>query len=143
MPYRYLAEEATADVAIEVSGETLEEVFQSAADATLNVMIRELDSIQDREGRPIEVHGEAQDLLLFDFLERLIYFKDAEQLLLRVSGVRIEWTEGGWSARAEGRGERLDPARHAQGVDVKAVTLHELRLERIDRGWRAHLILDI
>lgn len=93
--------------------------------------------------REIEARSDAQDLLLFEFLGRLIYFKDAEQLLLRVTNVRIDWADGAWTCRAEGRGERLDPARHAQGVDVKAVTLHGFRLERTDRGWRVHWILDI
>jgi SHS2 domain-containing protein len=44
---------------------------------------------------------------------------------------------------AEARGEPLDPARHRLLADVKAVTLHRLRVERTVRGWEASVVLDI
>ena len=44
---------------------------------------------------------------------------------------------------ATGAGEPLDPARHSQRVDVKAVTLHHFALSQTPRGWEAHVILDI
>jgi SHS2 domain-containing protein len=37
---------------------------------------------------------------------------------------------------------RYDPARHAEGADVKAVTWHAARLEREGEGWVAQIILD-
>jgi hypothetical protein len=42
MPYRFLEDIATADIAFEARGETLEEVFTAAAEATMNVMIESL-----------------------------------------------------------------------------------------------------
>ncbi len=38
---------------------------------------------------------------------------------------------------------RYDPARHAEGVDVKAVTWHAARLEPEGGGWVAQAVLDI
>ena len=49
MPFHFLEEVATADIAFEAWGENLEETFISAADATMNVIIEELNSIQPRE----------------------------------------------------------------------------------------------
>ena len=46
MSYEYLEDMATADVAFRASGATLEELFQSAAKATTNVMVENLDSIR-------------------------------------------------------------------------------------------------
>lgn len=143
MPYRFLEEEAVADVAFEAWGRELEDVFRATADAVLNVMIENLDGVQDRERRTIELGSEALDLLLFDFLQRLIYVKDAERLLLRLRHARIERRRDRWTLVAETRGERLDPTRHRQRVDVKAVTLHEFRLDETDEGWRAHVVLDV
>jgi SHS2 domain-containing protein len=40
-------------------------------------------------------------------------------------------------------GEELDMNRHDLVVDVKAVTLHQFRVEKTDRGWEAFVILDI
>lgn len=143
MPYEFLEDEATADVAFEAWGKDLEEVFRSAAEATLNIMVDNPEDIKPLERRSLELSNEALDLLLFDFLQQLIYYKDAELLLLRVPEVRVEGRDGAWRLRAVAQGERLDSARHRQIVDVKAVTLHHFRLEQIPGGWRAHVILDI
>ena len=40
-------------------------------------------------------------------------------------------------------GERIDPKRHELVADVKAVTLHDLRVERSATGWDAHVTLDV
>ena len=82
-------------------------------------------------------------MLLFDLLQELIFYKDSEQLLLRVDEVRIETQPGEYRVTATGRGETLDPGRHEQRVDVKAVTLHQFSLEKTDDGWMAQVILDI
>ena len=36
-----------------------------------------------------------------------------------------------------------DPALHAEGTDVKAITWHEARLDPDGEGWRAQVILDV
>lgn len=143
MRYRFLEDVATADIAFEASGSTLEEVFTASAEATLNVMIEGLDTVEPREERAISLTDTSLEMLLFNFLQEVIFHKDAEQLLLRVTDCRIRETNGEFRLTAKGRGERLDPARHEQRVDVKAVTLHQFRLENVDGEWRAHVILDI
>jgi SHS2 domain-containing protein len=141
--YRYLEDFATADIAFEAEGETLEDLFRAAADATMNVMIEDVDSIRAHETRPIELQDPEIDILLFDFLQELIYYKDAEQLLLRVDDIAISEKGGVYGLRAGCRGERLDPERHEQRADVKAVTLHCFKVERTRRGWEALAILDV
>ncbi len=143
MPYEFLEEIATADIAFEAWGENLEETFVSAADATLNVMVEELDSIQPQEEREIRLENEQLDMLLFDFLQELIYYKDSEKLMLRVGRLKIQGESSPFLLEAMALGEKLDPDRHHPRVDVKAVTLHRFRLEKTDRGWEALVILDI
>jgi len=143
MQYQFLEDVATADIAFEASGQTLEEVFTACAEATLNVMIEDLETVEPREERDISLADASLEMLLLNFLQEIIFHKDAQQLLLRVTDCRIEEVGGEFRATGKGRGERLDPARHAQRVDVKAVTLHQFRLEKVDSEWRAHVILDI
>lgn len=38
---------------------------------------------------------------------------------------------------------RYDPERHADGVDLKAVTRHAARFEEVEGHWRAQVIFDI
>jgi SHS2 domain-containing protein len=143
MPYQFLEDIATADIAFKAWGRNLEEAFIAAADATMNVMVEEIDSIQPRESRDIRLKNDSVDLLLHDFLQELIYHKDSERLMLRVKRVRIDEESSPFTLQGIAQGETLDPERHHPGVDVKAVTLHRFRLEKTDRGWEALVILDI
>jgi SHS2 domain-containing protein len=115
----------------------------AAADATMNVMIDNLDAIEPRETRHIELMNDKLDMLLFDFLQEFVYFKDAERLLLRVHEVSIHENDGKFSLNAKTAGEPLHAARHHQRADVKAVTLHNFSVEKQDDGWKARVLLDI
>ncbi len=143
MPYEFLDDVATADIAFRAWGKDLEETFVAAADATMNVMVENLDSIDPRDRRQIKLENDMLDMLLFNFLQELIYYKDAEKLLLRVNQVKIKKSGQHFVLEGIGAGEKLDLSRHHTRVDVKAVTLHRFSLEKSDQGWRVFVILDI
>jgi SHS2 domain-containing protein len=144
MPYEYLDDVAIADIAFRAWAENVEHVFVEAGEALMNVMVEELDGIDGREQRRIHLESEELDLLLFDFLESMIYYKDAENLLLRARRVKIaQELKVRFSLDSTLTGEPIDPARHRLRVDVKAVTLHRFKLEKTAGGWEAFVILDI
>ncbi len=143
MPYEFLEDVATADIAFIARGETLEETFLASAEATLNIMVEKVDAVHPKETRVLRLENPQLDLLLFDFLQELIYYKDAEKLMLRVSQVKIQRDGRNFTLHATAQGETLDWERHLPRVDVKAVTLHQFRLEKTGEGWKAHVILDI
>jgi SHS2 domain-containing protein len=143
MPYEYLEEIGTADIAFEATGRDLSELFRDAADATTNVMIDNIEAIQPRETRQIELSNDKLDMLLFDLLQELIFLKDAERLLLRLREVQIIETAENYFVKATAEGELLDAERHHQRADVKAVTLHDFSVERTEDGWKAKVLLDI
>jgi protein archease len=143
MPYHYLEEIGTADIAFEATGRDLPELFRDAADATVNVMIDNIDAIHPVETRQIELSNDKLDMLLFDFLQELIFLKDAERLLLRIREVQIAERDENYFVEATAEGEPLDTERHLQRADVKAVTLHDFSVEQIDGEWKATVLLDI
>ena len=143
MPFEFLDEIATADVAFEAWGDTVEEMFISAAEATMNVMVADLERIERSQKRQIQISSDALDMLLFNLLQEIIFFKDAEQLLLRIEKAKIERKNGVYLLEATGWGEQIDPERHRLVVDVKAVTLHRFKVEQTQRGWETFIILDI
>jgi SHS2 domain-containing protein len=143
MPYEFVDELTVADIAFRAWGRDLEEAFVAAADAVMNAMVEDLETIQPRETRTFNVDHEALDLLLFNFLQELIYYKDAQQLLLRVRELRLTAERTPYALQATVAGEPIDPHRHRMRVDVKAVTLHRFSLTRTERGWEAMVILDI
>jgi SHS2 domain-containing protein len=137
-----LTDIAIADAAFEAWGDTIEDLFIAASDATTNVMVEDLGTIHDQERRSIKVEENAIDMLLFQLLQELIFFKDAEQLLLRVSSARIKQRHGAYQLRAMAYGEEINPKKHELLVDVKAVTLHRFLVEQTPHGWKAIVILD-
>ena len=143
MPYTYLEDVGTADIAFEATGRDLPELFTAAADATMNVMIDNLDAIEPRETRQIELSNDNIEMLLFDFLQEFVYFKDAGRLLLRARETQIGQKREVYFLKAKVAGERLDDTRHQQRADVKAVTLHGFSVEKQDSGWKAKVLLDI
>ena len=143
MPYHYLEEIGTADIAFEATGRDLGELFSHAADAMMNVMIDNLDAIEPRETQQIKLSNDNIEMLLFDFLQELIYFKDARRLLLRARETQIVQRDEAYFLKAKVAGELLDDARHQQRADVKAVTLHGFSVEKRDGGWKAKVLLDI
>jgi SHS2 domain-containing protein len=142
VPYRYLEDIATADVAFEAWGEDLEAMFVAAADATMNVMVTNLNAIDRTEHRSLRVAAEELDMLLFELLQELIFYKDAERLLLRIPDVLIKKQSGQFVLTAEAYGEELNTQKHDPIVDIKAVTLHRFKVEETPRGWEAFVILD-
>lgn len=143
MPYEFLEEIATADIAFYAWGEDLEALFISAADAVINTMVDYLSAIALQQTRNITLENNAIDLLLFEFLQEFIYYKDSELLLLRPQQVTIQQQGEAYQLTAVTQGEKLDWQRHHQRVDVKAVTLHQFCLEQTTEGWQARVILDI
>ena len=104
MPYRYLEEIGTADIAFEATGHDLPELFRDAADATTNVMIDNIEAIQPRETRQIELSNDKLDMLLFDLLQELIFLKDAERLLLRIRELQISKRDESYVLKATAAG---------------------------------------
>ena len=136
-------EGATSDLTFRAYGDTLDALFTAAADATTGAMVRSLDSVETTTSHAVQLEADALDLLLMAFLDEIVFWKDAEQQLLRAADVRVGWRDGRYRLRAELRGERIDPRRHDLEADVKAVTLSGLCVERAGEGWRAQATLDV
>jgi SHS2 domain-containing protein len=143
MPYRYIEEIATADVAFEAWGGTLEELFKAAVDATMNLMVENLDTIAKKEEKEIEAEDSSEDLLLFQVLQEMIFIKDAYLLAMRFDGVEIKRENGVLRFRGRASGEELNREKHHLAVDVKAVTMHRLKVEKKNDRWYATVVLDI
>lgn len=136
-PYRIL--EHTADIGFEACGTTREEVFRNAARALQNLMV-DLDSIAPREEIRIGIEGSDAPSLLVNWLSEILYLFDAEGWVFRdfeLSDLRDH------SLAARARGEKRDATRHQVKLLVKAVTYHQLSLERTLEGWRAQVYVDI
>ena len=143
MPYRYLDNIAIADAAFEAWGDSLGELFISAADAVLNVMMENPEAVAETESRTLRCEGDSPEMLLFNMIGELIFYKDAEQLFLKLKKPVIEKRHDTYVMIADAVGEAIDPEKHELNVDIKAVTFHRFALEQTARGWKATVVLDV
>ncbi len=143
MAYQFFDDVAIADVAFEATGKTLGELFESAALATTNTMVKDLSTVKKKEKRTVKLSQKELDRLLHDFMQEIIFLKDAEMLLFSSYDIVIEETAGGFELTATCEGERLDMGRHELLVDVKAVSWHMFKIEHAAGSWKAFIILDV
>ena len=131
-----------ADIAFRAYGNTLNELFIASAMAMLSVMLENLESIRPVVTRSIILEQGERDLLLYLFLQELVFYKDSEFLLLKPVSVAID--EGaGCQLHCTAAGERIDRDRHLFSVDVKAVTMHRLSVDHSGGEWRSLVVLDV
>ncbi len=131
--------EHTADVGIVVHGADLAELFANAGVGMFALMV-DLEGVEEREERLIQVEGRDRETLLVRWLTELLYYLDAEEMLFRRFEME-ELTER--RLRARGFGEPIDRGRHELHFGVKAVTRHMLEIAPEDGGWRATVLFDI
>jgi len=147
VPYKYIEDKFIADVAFEAWGGTREELFMAASDATAGLMVENLKNIENinenSENKIIELKETEIDMLLFDVLQELIFFKDAYQLICRFRNVKITSENKRIVFKGTAVGEKIDYKKHNLAVDVKAVTLHEFKVQYSNNLWKAHVVLDI
>ncbi|MEM4310795.1 MAG: archease [Nitrososphaerales archaeon] len=143
MPYKYIEDLSIADVAFEAYGESLEELFLSCALAITNTMIKDLSKVEPIFLRNIVLENDDIEMLLFNFLQELIFYKDAEKLLFSSLKIKLKKVNTNYKLECEARGEELNMAKHELLVDVKAVTLHHFQVKLSEGRWMAKVVLDV
>jgi SHS2 domain-containing protein len=135
----YQAFDHTADLGLAITGASEEELFANAANAVFDI-ITDLDRVESREVRRIEVEGDGREDLLINFLREILYLYNGEHWLLKKLHI-VRISEKG--LEAEARGEPLDGRRHEIFKEIKAVTYHQAQVRQSPAGWTARVIFDV
>jgi SHS2 domain-containing protein len=131
--------EHTADLGLRIRAADLNTLFADAAQALFSVIVEDLQAVRPVQSVKVRLEGDDSVFLLFDWLKELLYYFDAEHLLFGKFEVQV--TDAGLNATAWG--EPLDRSRHVLDHEVKAVTYHGLRVEKVGDQWEAEVIVDI
>ena len=123
---RFELVEHTADIGLIAYGSTLAETFANAACGMFSI-IAGLDAVTETESRSLELSEADPEALLFEWLNRLIYFFDVDMLLFNRFDI-IEFD--GCQLKAVCHGEKYDPSRHQLKTGVKSATYHMLKVDK-------------
>ena len=129
----------TADLVFASRAADLSTLFEEAGRAFLSVVVSNPDVVEPRFALEVHVAGTDREYLFLDWIDELLYRFESKKFLASQFDVII--SDDG--VRGTIRGEPYDSARHLLAHEVKAVTYHGLKVEPIEGGWLAEVILDI
>jgi len=138
MKYRFI--DHTADIAFEVFGSDLADLLKNATLAFGEAFTYPKQLRTDKEVE-IEIKTDGADYLLNKWLNELLYFFDTEFLGVKDVEVKVSIENGIYSAKGVLKGSDLTP--ELVKVEPKAITLHNYKVEKKDKGWYAYVVVDI
>jgi SHS2 domain-containing protein len=131
--------EHTADTGLVIESDDLPALFEQAADGLFE-MIAERRGRSPEQSVDIEVTGVDWPDLMFCWLRELLgVWTGGERIPVGVCILEL----APYRIRAEVKTAAYDPGVHRLGEEIKAVTYHQLRVDKLDGGWRAQVIFDV
>jgi SHS2 domain-containing protein len=143
MSYEIIDAISRADIAFRVRGKDPEELFAAGASALVSIMLQNPGAILLSTNVSFNCESPELDLLYFDFLSEFIFYKDSKKLILLPERVTIKQSNDGYYLTCRAKGDTIDRNRHNFNVDIKAVTMHNLKVEQRNDEWTATVVLDV
>lgn len=130
--------EHTADVKFKASGDSMEESFSESVKAFSEIV----GGMNGQTTYSIEVESESHEALLFDFMDKLIFLQDVNDVVLsHAEHLEIEELEDGYRLRADIWADNIEDSMSV--LDVKGPTYSEMYVRFEDGKWRLQVVLDI
>lgn len=122
--YEYM--DHTADVILHSWGSSLREAMEQCCVCFFSYMT-ELDTVDVTTTVEVEASGHDILDLLYHLLDEFLFSFGTEFVVCR--RVRLlELDEERFTAKAQGFGERFDLKKHPQGTEIKAITMHQIKV---------------
>lgn len=136
---KYILIDHTADIGIDVFGDSLQDLFANAAFAMFDI-IADLSNVKNKDEYRISVSGVDREQLLVNWLSELLYLHDVNGLLFKDFTINnITDTQLDAIARGEGYKDGI----HIIKTEMKAVTYHNLSIIKKDSQWQGRIIFDV
>ncbi len=141
MNVRYKFLNHTADAKFQAYGNSLEEAFQNAAEATANLMWS-TKKVRPRIKRKVNITGKDKEQLLVKFLEEILFLLDSDDFLFcSVKGLSIKKEKADYTLEAWFFGEKISDKSEIFG-SVKAVTYSDMVIEGNDH-YLIQVVVDV
>ena len=143
MDYELIEDITHADVAVRVRGASYSELFVKSGRALMSEMVENPGDISPLIIKEGVFSGDNIELLFFEFLNEILFFKDAESLLLLPDNISVTDNESVYKCSFRLAGEKIIREKHIFRVDVKAVTMHGLRIYKENDLFVAETVFDV
>ena len=129
--------EHTADLAVELTGKTMNELLESAVSAFV-CLLTNPESVHAELKKTFTISAHTPEGLLVGVVNELIYLFEVEEFIPHHAVVATD----GKTARCEVIGELIDTTRHTFDHYVKSATYGGLKVGFDENIYKATLILD-
>ncbi len=130
----------TADIAVVVRGDDMQDLFRNAARALNSVLVGDQAEVGREVEKTVNLDSTDMDALLIDWLNELLFYADAEQLVF--SDFHFDDVQDGHLS-VVCRGEYLEGSRNLFIREVKAATYHGSHISQTDNGYMARIVFDV
>ncbi|HEY8449342.1 MAG TPA: archease [Bacillota bacterium] len=132
----------TADTGVRAWGRDLADALGQAVIGMFSLLVPP-QRVRPRQRWSFAVTAPDLPLLLFNLLDELLYLHHSQRALAAAVRDLAASIEGQPRAAGTLLGETIDRRRHRLQTEIKAVTLHGIRLEREGSLWIAEAIFDL
>ncbi|GIW87425.1 MAG: protein archease [Isosphaeraceae bacterium] len=138
---RFRTFDHTADLGMEVEADSLDDLFATAAQGLVSLVVANPETIRESSERTVRLT--AQDLtdLLIGWLSEVLFLIETNHEVYARFAVSVEQRPP--RLKANLFGEPIDRQRHVLDHEVKAVTHHGAEIRPTDHGYAARVIVDI
>lgn len=137
IPYKIFPQ--TSDLGVEVSGNTLPELFVNAGLALMDI-VTDINKVAEHESKILEIRSESRELLFREWLSELLYQFYVQERVFRSFRVM---TLTGTFLKIIGMGEKIDYRRHLIKRELKSITYYQLEVSERDGRWIGRFVSDI
>ncbi|MBU3981233.1 MAG: archease [Proteobacteria bacterium] len=136
---KYEAIDHTADFGIRIFGADAKDLFANAAFALFD-LITDIDALKGLNEYKVHITGDDWPDTMVNWLRELLYLWTCKEMLVKATDI-FYLTEHEVTARVNF--DLFDPDLHKIKNEIKAVTYHQIQVEKGPLGWESKIIFDV
>jgi SHS2 domain-containing protein len=134
--------DTTADIGIEVTSNNITDAFINSALGTMN-LITDINKIQTKITKEICIKSEDEYALLYDWITELLILLDSENFIASHYNITIRQDNNSYILQGIILGDIYDTATYNYKTEVKAITYHEMNIQKEENKIKIRFIVDL
>lgn len=140
---KYQTIDHTADIALEISGNSLEDLFQTAYLAWYETVLGHIRFLSQGRKR-IKLQADSPEELLVNFISEMNFWLMVKKwIAVGIEKLEISEKEGKLTLHLVATGQSLDFKEHVLQVEVKAVTFHQMEIKQSGPNFYTRMVFDV
>jgi SHS2 domain-containing protein len=132
----------TADIGSKVYGLTLEDIFEQAAISMYSIIFfNNVPNIEPIGEYEINLNSSDLEQLLVDWLDEILFIFSTENIV--ICKFKLEINLDKISLNAKIIGQTVSEEQLKATCEIKAVTFHMLKIEKVNDQWEASILFDV